>query len=396
MNSKTKIEDAINKFLDWLNDFGFFSYDQYDYWGTKIGILGKKLFLKNKIFALPIVFPLQIFESFLPNTRKLFAKKQRFAIGDAHFALGFMNLYQYYNDKKYLTLANNLLEELLRYCTKTKNGIGWGYPYTWPTQYRIYQKSEPFITVTPYVFDAFLKMYQITKNDKFVYPVEEIIKFVAYDINEEEITPEISSSSYGPFDQSKIVNAICYRAATLLKAYDFFNNEKLKKIAIKNINFILKEQQKDGSWYYASDSRFIDNFHTCFILNKLTESYLILKDNEILESIKNGYNFYIKNFIRKDNTLIHFHKIRFPKFRKIEMYDYAEGISLGVLLKDVIDGAFEFSKFSANYLIDNFQLSKGYFITRISTLGTKNKIPYLRWPQAQLFYALTNLLVQKD
>ena len=77
MNSKEKIEDAINKFLDWLNDFGFFSYDQYDYWDTKIGILGKKLFLKNKFFALPIVLPLQIFESFLPNTRKLFAKKQR-------------------------------------------------------------------------------------------------------------------------------------------------------------------------------------------------------------------------------------------------------------------------------------------------------------------------------
>lgn len=396
MNSKEKIEDAINKFLNWLNDFGFFSYDQYDYWDTKIGIFGKKLFLKNKYFALPIVLPLQIFESFLPNTRKLFAKKQRFAIGDAHFALGFMNLYQYYNDEKYLTLANKLLEELLRYYTRVKNGIGWGYPYIWPTQGRIFQKGEPVITVTPYVFEAFLKMHQITKNDKFIYPIEEITKFVAYDINEEEITPEISSSSYGPFDNGKVVNAICYRAATLLKAYNFFNNEKLKKIAVKNINFVLKEQQKDGSWYYASDSRFIDNFHTCFILNKLTESYLILKDHEILETIKSGYKFYIKNFIRKDNTLIHFYKSRFPKFRRIEMYDYAEGISLGVLLKDIIEGAFEFSKFLANYLIDNFQLDEGYFITRISTLGTKNKIAYLRWPQAQLFYALTNLLVQKD
>ena len=74
------------------------------------------------------------------------------------------------------------------------------------------------------------------------------------------------------------------------------------------------------------------------------------------------------------------------------MYDYAEGISLGVLLKDNIEGALEFARLLAEDLVDKFQLEDGYFVTRVSTLGTKNKIPYLRWPQAQIFYALTNLL----
>lgn len=75
------------------------------------------------------------------------------------------------------------------------------------------------------------------------------------------------------------------------------------------------------------------------------------------------------------------------------MYDYAEGIALGPLLNPDIEGALDFSLQLALHLIDAFQLKKGYFVTRVTTLGTRNKVPYLRWPQAQLFYALTSLLL---
>lgn len=75
------------------------------------------------------------------------------------------------------------------------------------------------------------------------------------------------------------------------------------------------------------------------------------------------------------------------------MYDYAEGISLGVLLKNEIPDAFEFSLKLAQQLIQRFQLNDGHFVTRVSTLDTKNTIPYLRWPQAQLFHALTSIMV---
>lgn len=75
------------------------------------------------------------------------------------------------------------------------------------------------------------------------------------------------------------------------------------------------------------------------------------------------------------------------------MYDYAEGIALGPLLNPDIDGALDFSLQLAQHLIDTFQLKKGYFVTRVTTLNTRNKVPYLRWPQAQLFNALTGLLL---
>jgi len=62
------------------------------------------------------------------------------------------------------------------------------------------------------------------------------------------------------------------------------------------------------------------------------------------------------------------------------------------LLKDEIPEAYTKAKWLANDLIKNFQTKKGYFITRVTSLGTYHKVPYLRWPQAQLFYSLTELI----
>jgi len=51
----TIIEHSIDRFLHWLNDYGFYSYDQFDLWASKVGIFSKKMFYKSKILAVPLV-----------------------------------------------------------------------------------------------------------------------------------------------------------------------------------------------------------------------------------------------------------------------------------------------------------------------------------------------------
>jgi hypothetical protein len=390
--NKNKIRKSIFKFLDWLKSYGFVSYDQFDFWGSKIGIFGKLTFLKNKILGTPIVIPLQILESFLPHARFLFARKKRFAIGDAHFALGFINLFRYFGDPEYLDIAKNILSPILASATETESGIGWGYPYIWVTEKAIYPATTPFVTVTPYCFYALLEMYQITHEEKYLSAAKSAARFAAYDLNEKKTSDFEISASYSPIDTNSVINANSYRAALLLKAGDLFDVLEYKEKAELNIRYVISNQNEDGSWFYSPDSLFIDNFHTCFVLKNLYKSYLVCKDATILQSIRKGYKYYRRFLFRSDNTPIHFARARYPKFRKIEMYDYAEGISLGVLLKNDVKGALTFAEQLAEDLINKFQLDEGYFITRISTFGTRNKIPYLRWPQAQIFYALTNLL----
>ena len=87
--------------------------------------------------------------------------------------------------------------------------------------------------------------------------------------------------------------------------------------------------------------------------------------------------YYINNLFYKNGRPRHFSKAKYLKLRKYEMYDYAEGIKLGDLLKDEIPNALSKSIELANDLIDNFQTKKGYFITRVTSFGTYHKVPYL-------------------
>lgn len=394
--TQQRLEKSINRFLKWLNENGYESYDVYDFWSSPLGIYAKKVFNKNKYLAAPLVGSIQILDSFFPKLRFLFSAKKRFALADAQIASGFLNYYEYSGDEKYLDVAKKLLNNLRETATKTESGIGWGLPYRWVTTLFEYPPNTPLITVTPYCFDAFLKAYEITNNQNYLEILKNISNFVAYDMKETEMRDGTLGSSYGPNDNSLVYNAVAYRSSLLLKAGLLFENNLFINKAKRNIDFVVTSQNQDGSWFYSANSKFIDNFHTCFVLKNIAQTYSYFKEEHMLKSLLTGYAFYKNNFIRTDGTLKHFYKSRYPKFRKIELYDYAEAVKLGVYLKDILPDAYKISTKLSLQLIKNFQTPKGYFLTRVNLLGGKNKIPYLRWPQAQIFYALTHILMSEN
>ncbi len=391
---KEKLESSIVSFISWLERNTYESYDVYDFWSSSIGIKAKRYFNANKLLASPLVGVLQVLDSFFPRSRFLFAKKKRFPIADSQFASAYLNYYLLTKDEVYLSRATGLLKHLESVSSKTKHGIGWGNPYDWVTLFFEYPSNSPLITVTPYCFDAFLSAYEITSNESFLRILEKISMFVAFDMKETEFQDNTAGCSYGTNDNSLVYNAIAYRGGTLLKAGRLFKNDAYIDKSRKNIDYVIKHQNKDGSWYYSDDSRFIDNFHTCFVLKNIAQAYDFFGEDYMLQSLKKGYEFYKKNFVRTNGSLRHFYKSKYPKFRKIELYDYAEAIKMGIFMRKSIPEAFSLSKKLTGHLIDKYQLKEGYFYTRVNVLNMKNDIPYLRWPQAQILNSLTSMLLQ--
>jgi len=388
--------ESLNKFDGWLTNFGEVSYDRMDYWSSKTGILAKKLFYNNKLIGAPLALWGLILENFLPGVQKLYNRPHREVIGDGHFASGYFNLYEITHDIKYLEKGEHFLEVMKTTYSKKYSGYAWGYTFGWQqSKGKFWEAGIPMITITPYAFWAFKKHFELTGNEESKKVALSVAEFALKDLNEKQMPNGTICASYSPVSEDIVINANTYRAAMLLDAYSISGNETYKKTAEKNIEFVLSYQGEKGEWYYEAKGpkdNFIDNFHTCFVLRNLYRCYLVNKDEKILEAIKKGYQFYRENLFYSSGRPKHFAKAKYAKLRKYEMYDYAEGITLGVLLKDEIPGAFEKSKELADDLISNFQTKKGHFITRVTSLGTVHKVPYLRWPQAQLFYALTSLL----
>ncbi len=397
--NKKRLEESIFKFLNWLDLNGYSSYDRMDYWSSKTGILAKKIFYKNKLLGAPLAGWGLLLENFLPKLQKIYSEKKREVIGDSHLAMAFLNLYTIYNNKEYLTRAEEILKYIKSTSTDGYSGYAWGYTFGWQTQYGFWKPGIPLITITPYAFWAFLEHFKLTQNEESKKICISIADFALEDLNETKMSNGTYCSSYSPTTYDVVINANTYRASILLDAFMLTNKIKYKNAALKNINFVLSFQGKKGEWYYEAKppkDNSIDNFHTVFVLRNLFKCYKILNEKRILNSIIKGYEYYRKNLFFDSGRPKYFSEPLYMKMRKHEMYDYAEGINLGCLINDIIPGSLKKSIWLANDLISNFQLKKGHFVTRVTTLNTFHKVPYIRWPQAQIFYALTQILKKID
>ena len=207
--------------------------------------------------------------------------------------------------------------------------------------------------------------------------------------------PDAAAGSYStlPFDQRQVVNATAYRAWVLTDAGQRFDRADYLEDARLNLNFVLESQAEDGSWLYAMNEAksFIDHFHTCFNLKNLYKIHRLRSDPRVEQAIRRGYGYYREQLIDEAGNPKSFAVEPRLQVTKLEMYNFAEGITLGALLGDLVPEALGVSETMADRLIHEHQLPDGHFVTRVFRGGLRHKFPFLRWPQGQLFYALTNL-----
>lgn len=405
---------AACKFAAWLDKSGYASYDPYDVWGSRYGRLARRLYYEKHAVGVTLTAPLILMEIVCPGLRGLFVRKDRFPTADAQLILAFLNLYEASQNQQvpngapagkarqnrptgsWLAKAESLAEELLAQSVPGYSGSCWGYPFNWQNVNGLMPKGTPHITATPYCYEAFTKLFDVTGEDHYLEVARSIAEFAYQDLNDTPTGNHSAASSYTPHDHVKVVNASAYRAFLLFDAARRFQCDAFRTKAWKNLRFVLESQQADGSWLYAIDNpaeAFIDNFHTCFVLKNLYKINLHLQCADVWQAIERGYEWYRKALFDEQDNPKSFAIAPRLQIVRLEMYNIAEAITLGVLLRNDISGALAVAETLAARLIRRYGLPAGYWVTRVYLGGIKHTLPFLRWPQSQLFLALTNLLV---
>jgi rhamnogalacturonyl hydrolase YesR len=195
--------------------------------------------------------------------------------------------------------------------------------------------------------------------------------------------------SYSKFDNSSVYNASLLGSRLLARVASLTGEPELAVEAKKSVEYICNCQNTDGSWSYGKlpFHQWIDNFHTGFNLECISDYMKYSGDNSYFAHTEKGLEYYLKTFFTPEGISKYYNTSVYP----VDIHAPAQ---LVVTLSRM--GSFsqnrELIDRVLNWTIDNMQSRKGYFYYQVSKYYTV-KIPYMRWSQAWIFYGMSIYLL---
>lgn len=367
------------------------TYDPYDLWKTNLGQWLKKLYYGYGKITIPIVAPFFLLDAYAPRIIRSFVPPQEFPTVRALAVLSSLNFYTISGNQNYIDLASASVKWLIDNQSPGYHGACWGLNMPWMTKTGYYPPTMPFITHTPYCFEALMKYSEITQDCQALDVALSSLGFL-----EKDIVPLLDSSdelalSYGPRNEGRIViNANAYAVMMYSLLANKLDNQKkyLMLKANRIFNFIKRRQNEDGSWYYYDDKKngnFIDCFHSCFVLKNIIK-YGKYAEVNVEEIVNKGIDYILNNLLDIERLLVQrFSVAANPSLVKFDLYDQAE--LLNVLC---LSGRIDYAKKIHQSIWTNFYIpSKNTFGSQIDIFGRLNTMEYLRWAVMPAIYTLS-------
>ena len=381
--------DTLQAFVHWLDGYGETSWDHQSFFAGPIGRRAKAAYYRQPIVGTAAVAPMILCEAFIPSARRVFHRRVRFPIADAHYALGFGHLSRALGSPDSLDRMIGFLRVLIASRCPDYEEYCWGYPFDWVTRNGTIKQDTPLITSTPYVFEAFALANELDPRDEWRDVLASIARHAATDIKDFPAGEGAATCSYTPHDSGGVINAAAYRAFMLTSASQMFGDDRYRALAQRNLQFVLNAQNADGSWFYAVDGirDFVDHYHTCFVLKAIAKIHTLTGDERCLAALAKGVDYYLSHLFDEDGLPKPF--ARAPRLTTYtrELYDCAECINLCLLLADRFPALDETLHRVVEAVLADWVKPDGSFRSRQLLAGWDN-VPMHRWGQAQMFRSL--------
>jgi len=350
--------------------------------------------LSSPIFQLPVLqsskllrFGYQQVHRRLPfNIRPILAIKKEInpvTLGLCIQGYSYLSDFSPEKQEVYRTKIDWCLERLTELQSNGFSGACWGYNFDWEARYVNIPAFSPTIVATGFITNALFECHKFTGHALAADLCKSAAKFITQDINK-TIIGDTFCYSYSPSDHQVIYNATMKGARLLAQVYSLTGDGLYIEEAKKTVNFVINNQNEDGSWSYSSgDPRsWVDNFHTAYVLDCLHEYINISQDYSIKSNLEKGLKYYLDNFFT-DNAI--------PKYYHNKIYPIdTTAIAQSLLTLSRFDED-DLANCVANWAILNMQSKRGNFYYQKYRYYSI-KIPYMRWSNAWMFVALSSIL----
>ncbi len=380
---KAELYASISRLSDWIGANDYRGYDTFD------GL--------NARFVRPLTFetkPLRMLlqqgiRRFPINLRPLLGVRRNHSTkAMGFFARGFIRLYDATGQYEWREKAEKVLDWLVDNQSQGYSGAGWGNHFDYQSRNIFVEKNVPSIVWTSLIGHAFLDAYEHFKQDRYLQVAVSSCEHIVRDISR-HVEGDTACLGYFPGFDHQVHNASTLGASLLIRAHAINGNDIYRDVAEKAFKYTAKYQRRDGSWYYgeASNLRWIDNFHTGYVLDCFKHYSDATGDTRFEETIAKGFHYWKTTFFLEDGTPRYYSH----KTPPIDIQCSSQAIDTLVFYADRDPQCLRLATKVATWTIENMQDRTGYFYYRRYGWGMVNKTPTLHWGQATMLAALAGL-----
>ncbi|MEW6208198.1 MAG: hypothetical protein AB1631_07515 [Acidobacteriota bacterium] len=276
-----------------------------------------------------------------------------------------------------------LINALTQARSEGQENFCWGYNFDWQSRAFFAPRGTPNAVCTVFAAHALLDWHDATGNQTAFDCALSSCRFLLDALNRSEEENGFCFS-YTPLDRSRVHNVNLLAAELLARVYEKNGSEEFHHAAQRAAAWTLDHQQQDGSWFYgeADSQRWIDGFHTGYVLVSLRRLIDYLGRQDWTDHLERGFEFYKNNFFLEDFTPRYYHDRAYP----IDIHSSAQAIITFIEMGDDHRAAR-----SMKWAVENMQDEGGSFYFQKHRLYTI-KTPYMRWSQGWMLYALSLFL----
>lgn len=321
------------------------------------------------------------YDQYKPN--ELYKYPEAYAIwGD-----GYVSMYKTTKDEKFLEIAKKCAIWLKNNKSSAYRNYSWGLPWEW--EYWGAPKETSYVSTTSFAGDFFISLYKEERRDEYLAVIKSILRWLE-DENGGIINEDGRMFYYSPFPKLRfsIFNATAKVGGLFAKTYALTKEKHYEDVALDCAKYIISQQNSNGSWSYSERNKNIDNYHTAFILESLSEIYETFPISiNIKDSLDKGLRYYLKNFFhpngRGEELSISTHKsksaipppikqrgdILTARTDETTLYSYGSGIRALSKASRLLRTK-DYSKKVAMYAIKNLRRDDGAFNHQSRALST--------------------------
>jgi hypothetical protein len=265
------------------------------------------------------------------------------------------------------------------------SGACWGYHFDVQTRFFFYAKTAPNVIATAFAVKGLWEATEAGLLDASA-QVMSACDFILSDLPRAQ-SGDGQSFGYIPTSDTVVHNANMLAALVLVLGVRAGAQGVLVQEALRAARFVVSHQRDDGAWPYSerTDGRWVDGFHTGFVLEGLNAVAVATEDAELGASVQRGLNYYLDHFVGAQGEPNYYDDRALP----YDALSTAEGIEvLGLFAGNV--GAREARERLTAWALENMVAADGRVAYRVTARGTDWR-EYPRWSAAPMCSALASV-----